>query len=135
MVDTNQIEQVLVNIMLNASQAMAGSGRLQISTGLTADGVNAFVAIADTGCGIPKELLGKIFDPFFTTKETKGTGLGLAVSYGIIENHGGTIEVESVVGSGSTFTIKLPLTVTEERGKHAGFEEVPATGVISAADS
>jgi len=65
--------------------------------------------IADTGCGISEENLPKIFDPFFTTKEASGTGLGLSVSYGIINSHGGIIEVESTVGVGTTFTIKLPM--------------------------
>jgi two-component system NtrC family sensor kinase len=109
-VDPNQIEQVFVNILLNASQAMDGNGQLQIRTGLTPDRLAAFVSITDTGCGISEEHLGKIFDPFFSTKETRGTGLGLAVSYGIIENHGGKIEVQSVVGKGSTFTVWLPLS-------------------------
>jgi two-component system NtrC family sensor kinase len=67
------------------------------------------VKIADTGCGIPEENLSRIFDPFFTTRETSGTGLGLSVSYGIINSHGGTIEVESSVGVGTTFTIQLPI--------------------------
>ncbi len=65
--------------------------------------------ITDTGAGISEENLGKIFDPFFTTKSDKGTGLGLSVSYGIIERHGGKIEVQSKVNEGTTFTIKLPL--------------------------
>ena len=69
----------------------------------------ALVKISDTGYGIPSENLQKIFDPFFTTKESSGTGLGLSVSYGIINNHGGTIEVESTVGEGTTFTVKLPI--------------------------
>ncbi|MEW6755490.1 MAG: ATP-binding protein, partial [Candidatus Latescibacterota bacterium] len=67
------------------------------------------IAVADTGCGIPAQNLGKLFDPFFTTKEVgKGTGLGLAVSLGIVQRHGGTIRVHSEVGRGSTFTIRLP---------------------------
>ena len=109
LVDPGQVEQVLVNIILNAGQAMAGSGTLAISTGLASDGTWVYVRIADTGCGIPREHLGKIFDPFFSTKEHLGTGLGLSVSYGIIENHGGNIEVQSEVGQGTTFTVELPL--------------------------
>lgn len=109
LVDPNQIEQVFINMLLNAGQAMPGSGILSIETGLTADRAHAFVRISDTGCGIPEETLARIFDPFFTTKEAKGTGLGLSVSYGIIENHGGDIEVRSKVGIGTSFTIKLPL--------------------------
>ena len=108
-VDPNQIEQVLVNIMVNASHSMTNGGTLTISTGLTNDDRNLFICIRDTGCGIPEGNLGKIFDPFFTTKENLGTGLGLAVSYGIIESHGGKIEVQSTVGEGTAFTIRLPL--------------------------
>ena len=75
---------------------------------------NVIIKVTDTGCGIPEENIDKIFDPFFTTKATgKGTGLGLAVSYGIIQKHGGQIGVESVVGSGTTFTITLPVQVSD----------------------
>ncbi len=109
LVDPNQIEQVLVNMMVNASHAMANGGTLSISTGVTSGDSNLFICIRDTGCGIPEGNLGKIFDPFFTTKENLGTGLGLAVSYGIIESHGGKIEVQSTVGEGTAFTIRLPL--------------------------
>jgi len=109
LVDANQIEQVFVNMLLNAGQAMPDGGSLTISTDTSEAGGHIRVNIADSGCGIPAENLGKIFDPFFTTKESKGTGLGLSVSYGIIENHGGVIEVESGTGCGTTFTIKLPL--------------------------
>jgi two-component system NtrC family sensor kinase len=77
------------------------------------------VKIADTGCGIPEENLSRIFDPFFTTKDTSGTGLGLSVSYGIINSHGGSIEVESSVGVGTTFTINLPINpdMAQETGE------------------
>lgn len=107
--DPNQIEQVFVNILLNANHAMCGGGTLRISTWMDNLRQNACIAIGDTGSGIPEENLSRIFDPFFTTKENKGTGLGLSVSYGIIESHGGMIEVESKVGVGTTFTVKLPL--------------------------
>jgi len=108
-VDGDQIQQVFMNVLLNAADAMAGnSGILTIKTNLK-DGM-AEVSFTDTGCGIPKEHLSKIFDPFFTTKKTgTGTGLGLAISYGIIQSHNGSIEVESEVGKGSTFRIKLPI--------------------------
>jgi two-component system NtrC family sensor kinase len=70
----------------------------------------AVIAFADTGCGIPEEIINKIFDPFFTTKEVgKGTGLGLSMSYGIIKDHGGTINIQSRVGEGTTFIIELPI--------------------------
>ena len=108
--DPNQLEQVFINMLLNASHAMARGGTLRIETDTTREELYAVVRIADTGCGIPEENLPKIFDPFFTTKEASGTGLGLSVSYGIINSHGGIIEVESVVGAGTTFTVKLPMS-------------------------
>jgi two-component system NtrC family sensor kinase len=110
MADPHQIEQVFINILLNASHAMSDGGTLRIVTDMAGDRKGVVVKIADTGCGIPEENLPKIFDPFFTTKETSGTGLGLSVSYGIINSHGGTIEVESTVCVGTTFTIHLPIT-------------------------
>ncbi len=108
-VDGDQIQQVFMNILLNAADAMTEKGgTLTIQTELK-DGM-ATVSFTDTGCGIPKEHLPKLFDPFFTTKQTgKGTGLGLAISYGIIQSHNGDIEVESEVGKGSTFRVKLPV--------------------------
>ncbi len=108
MADPNQLQQVFINIMLNAYQAMPDGGTLHITTRTT--GSELQVIFADTGTGIPPENIQHIFDPFFTTKEVgEGTGLGLSVSYGIIKAHGGDIEVESEVGKGTTFTIKLPL--------------------------
>ncbi|BCR06654.1 two-component sensor histidine kinase [Desulfuromonas versatilis] len=109
MVDPNQIEQVFMNILINASQAMPTGGTLSISTRLHPDGEFVTTRISDTGCGIPPEHLERIFDPFFTTKGHKGTGLGLSVSYGIVENHGGQIDIESEPGRGTTFSIQLPL--------------------------
>jgi len=108
-VDADQIQQVFMNILINAADAMAGNGgTLTIKTTL-GDGV-VQVSFTDTGCGMAKEHLSKLFTPFFTTKETgKGTGLGLAISYGIIQSHSGEIEAESEVGKGSTFRIKLPI--------------------------
>jgi two-component system NtrC family sensor kinase len=108
-VDGDQIQQVFMNILLNAADAMTGNGgTLTIKTDLK-NGI-AEVSFTDTGCGISKEHLSKLFDPFFTTKQTgKGTGLGLAISYGIIQSHNGDIDVESEVGKGSTFRIKLPI--------------------------
>ncbi|HTP63901.1 MAG TPA: ATP-binding protein, partial [Geobacteraceae bacterium] len=111
--DPHQLEQVFINILLNASHAMEEGGTLRLVTSLCARHGGVIVKIADTGCGIPEENLSKIFDPFFTTKQTKGTGLGLSVSYGIINSHGGSIEVESSVGVGTTFTIHLPITPAE----------------------
>jgi signal transduction histidine kinase len=107
--DAQQIEQVLINMIHNAVQAMPNKGSLRIAL----EGADNFarITIQDTGFGIPTENLKRIFDPFFTTKpEGEGTGLGLSVSYGIIANHHGKIEVESELGSGTTFTIVLPIS-------------------------
>ncbi len=105
--DAGQIEQVLINLIQNAIQAMPEGGTLRINLSQARGAVA--LAIQDTGIGIPPENLNRIFDPFFTTKkEGEGTGLGLSVSYGIISRHGGRIGVESKVGQGTTFTILLP---------------------------
>jgi len=107
MVDPHQLLQVFVNLILNAIAAMPEGGDLWIKTGQENGRVS--VAIRDNGCGIPEENIDRIFDPFFSTKDTgQGTGLGLSVSYGIIYDHGGKIEVESEKGMGSEFTILLP---------------------------
>ncbi len=109
MVDPGQIEQVFINLLVNAGQAMEGAGRLEVRTRLSEQGRFVRVTVADSGCGIAPENLEKVFDPFFTTKENGGTGLGLSVSYGIVENHGGRIFVESAVGVGTSFTLTLPI--------------------------
>ena len=109
LLDPNQIEQVLVNMFVNAGHAMLGEGVLEVATGVDRELGCAFISIRDNGCGIPEANLSKIFDPFFSTKENKGTGLGLSVSYGIIEEHGGRIDVQSELGVGTVFTVKLPL--------------------------
>lgn len=108
-IDINQIKQVFINIINNAIFAMPGGGKLWIST--TIDDGKDFVRVGfkDTGTGISEENLTRIFEPFFTTKDaSSGTGLGLSISYGIVERHGGKIEVDSKVGEGSTFIVKLP---------------------------
>jgi signal transduction histidine kinase len=107
-VDGHQMQQVFVNLIVNAVQATASGGELYISTYADAAGDKVKVKIRDTGKGIPAEYLPHIFDPFFSTKGVSGTGLGLSVSYGIIRNHAGNIKVESEVGVGTTFTIELP---------------------------
>jgi two-component system NtrC family sensor kinase len=108
--DTAQVQQVILNILDNAIDAVGENGTITVSTGRTPDGRDIFVAVSDTGTGIPKDKLDKIFDPFFTTKEVgKGTGLGLAICYGILEKLGGRIEVQSEEGKGSTFTVFLPV--------------------------
>jgi len=112
LIDPDQVQQVFVNIILNAAEAMAKGGRLEVVSQLSRDGRSIAVAFSDTGPGIPEAHRERIFDPFYTTKE-HGTGLGLSISYGIIEQHGGTISVESTVGAGSTFTIQLPIVAEE----------------------
>ena len=107
--NANQLQQVFTNLIINAQQAMPDRGELTIVTSCV-DGQFVRVRFSDTGCGIPEENLDRIFEPFFTTRPVgQGTGLGLSVSYGIIEAHGGFIEVESKVGVGSTFTVRLPV--------------------------
>ena len=107
-VDIHQIQQVLINLMLNAIQAMEDGGTLSIRTFLE-DGDGVGIEVRDTGIGIPRAHLKKIFDPFFTTK-SEGTGLGLSISLKILENHGATIDAISEVGEGSAFTIHFPLS-------------------------
>jgi PAS domain S-box-containing protein len=107
--DRTKIEQVFMNLVVNAAEAMDGHGRLTLSTETDTHGETIIARIHDTGQGITADHLKRVFDPFFSTKPRgRGTGLGLAISHGIVKQHKGTIEVESTVGSGSTFTIKLP---------------------------
>jgi signal transduction histidine kinase len=120
--DANQLNQVLLNLCLNANDAMAGSGKLRLSTTVVAgnDLQNRFpgienqryvcITVADTGTGIDENIRERIFEPFFTTKEQeKGTGLGLSVSYGIVKTHRGFIDFDSELGRGTTFHIYLPI--------------------------
>ena len=107
--DPSQIRQVLINLLVNAVQAMPGGGRLEVRTGRETDHV--LVAITDTGIGMGEDVLKQLYAPFFTTKDVgEGTGLGLAVASGIVKAHGGTIHVESEVGRGSRFEVRLPRT-------------------------
>ena len=106
--DPAQLNQVFVNVVVNAIQAMPSGGTLTIKTMRKRD--RASIIVQDTGQGIEEENMNKIFLPFFTTKEVdEGTGLGLSVVYGIVNEHGGTIEVDSKKGQGSTFSIKFPV--------------------------
>jgi len=110
LMDVGQMQQVFTNIILNAAEAMEGKGQLTVTTKTASDNEYIQIEFTDTGCGISPENCEKIFDPFFTTKEVgRGTGLGLAVSHGIIAGHKGIIEVKSEPGKGATFIIKLPL--------------------------
>ena len=110
--DASQIQQVIMNLVLNGAEATRarGSGRVSLSIRPLEDRSGVVLQVADDGEGISEELLGHVFDPFFTTKEEgKGVGLGLAVVYGIVEAHGGQIDVRSTRGEGSTFEVLLPL--------------------------
>jgi two-component system, sporulation sensor kinase E len=106
LIDPLQIQQVLVNLIRNAMQAMTRGGTLTVQTGRVSDGV--WIVVADTGGGIPQEQINRIFEPFYTTKK-KGTGLGLMIVQRIVRAHGGRIDLESQVGRGTTFRIWLPL--------------------------
>ena len=115
MIDDAQFQQVVLNMLINAGEAMPDGGVLTIRTRLVPTEGNVRIIFNDTGCGIPPEAMARIFDPFYTSKEVgKGTGLGLAVSHGIIEQHRGTIQVESAVDEGTTFTITLPANAEHE---------------------
>jgi two-component system NtrC family sensor kinase len=123
MADQNQLKQVFINIFINAGQAMheLKQGELQIVTTPSGDtSGDVVIRISDSGGGVPEEQLGKLFDPFFTTKGTGGTGLGLSVSYGIIQAHGGTITVESTLEVGTTFIISLPRCPEDSCIRRAG---------------
>jgi signal transduction histidine kinase len=106
----NQMQQVIVNLCNNAIDAMPDGGKITIKTRVFTDNDTMEISVSDTGQGMDKQILQRIFEPFFTTKEVgKGTGLGLSLCYEIIQKHKGTIEVESEIGRGTTFIIKLPL--------------------------
>jgi len=117
-VDMNQIQQVIVNLLLNANDAIGDDGGIIVvhTDDNRADGgavqtrpTQVEIRVSDSGCGIPAATLQKIFDPFFSTKGPRGTGLGLAVAWGIVEKHNGRIEVDSAVGKGTTFRVRLPI--------------------------
>ena len=111
-VDKNQMHQVIINLVINAVDAMAKKGTLTFRTYRNKEKKKVCLEIADTGSGIDKENISKIFDPFFTTKELgKGTGLGLSTVYGIIEKNGGRISVSKTGRDGTTFLIELPLYI------------------------
>jgi two-component system NtrC family sensor kinase len=114
--DFGQLRQTFVNITMNACEAMTCGGKLTIAS--RSDGEWVEVAFTDTGPGIPQSALTKIFDPFFTTKE-KGTGLGLSVVYGIVERHGGKLEVQSALGKGTTMRVRLPVSPGGGSGRQA----------------
>jgi len=113
--NANQLQQVLINLMMNAEQAFEGQpGHVRI-TAQPLDSTRVELRVGDDGPGIPKEIQDRIFDPFFTTKPSgKGTGLGLSVSFGIVQEHGGEIRIESAVGAGTTFVLDLPIVVDDD---------------------
>jgi two-component system, cell cycle sensor histidine kinase and response regulator CckA len=120
--DRDQVIQVITNLLHNAYDALNGQGRIGVR--VTADPDWVHLSIADTGTGIPGDVRAHLFEPFFTTKpEGKGTGLGLAICHGIVASYGGTIDVESEVGKGSTFTVHLPRLAPDEMGARP---EVPS---------
>ncbi|OGQ77616.1 MAG: hypothetical protein A2289_06195 [Deltaproteobacteria bacterium RIFOXYA12_FULL_58_15] len=110
--DPNQILQVFINVLVNAADSIGVDGKITISARICQpiEQCGVEVVIRDTGCGIPREAVGKVFEPFFTTKENSGTGLGLAVVWGIIDRHGGEIDLASEVGEGTAVRIRLPAT-------------------------
>lgn len=110
--DPNQLKQVFINIINNAISAMPDGGKLTLKTALQGDYIT--VTFSDSGHGIRQEVLQRIFEPFYTTKKDKGTGLGLSISYRIVQEHGGRIDVESSEGSGTTFTVRLPVRIFPE---------------------
>jgi two-component system NtrC family sensor kinase len=125
--DAAQMEQVLLALVMNAIDAMPRGGRLRLASALATGGAMAEVQVQDDGVGIPPDLLPNLFEPFFTTKERgHGVGLGLAISRGIIERHGGKIALVSEPGRGTTFTIRLPLapeTPTKDSTGDSKFEK------------
>jgi signal transduction histidine kinase len=123
-VDLDQISQVVSNLVMNADQAMPAGGTMIITGEVVTlakgtlslpSGEYVAISVKDTGIGIPSELMGKIFDPYYSTHSV-GRGLGLSSSLSIIRNHGGGIEVHSVIGEGSTFTFYLPVTCSRSPG-------------------
>lgn len=122
--DASELREVLVNMVFNAVDAMPKGGALMLST-VETDGY-AEITISDTGSGMSPEVRARIFDPFFTTKGKAGMGLGLAVSFGIISRHQGTIEVESAVNCGTTFRIKIPIAIVEAKDKTSDMEVMMA---------
>jgi len=106
-INRDELQQVLVNLIVNALHAMPDGGTLTLATRDCAEPPGADIQVRDTGHGIAPEHLGRVFDPFFTTKRSEGTGLGLSVSLGLIERYGGTITADSTPGEGTCFTVHL----------------------------
>jgi signal transduction histidine kinase len=119
--DANQLSQILMNLLLNAAQAMPEGGRITISATKIKFEENVEIAVADNGAGIPADILPHVFEPFFTTKRGKGTGLGLSISQAYVHSHGGDIRLESLPGRGTTVRLTLPI---RQQGAFVESEEV-----------
>ncbi len=113
--DPNQLQQVILNLIINARDAMDGKGELKIASKEDPDDRKVIVEVTDDGCGISPEMMARIFEPFFSTKGDRGNGLGLAAVRSIVEEHGGAITVESVINRGTTFRIALPVSTRAEK--------------------
>jgi signal transduction histidine kinase len=112
--DANQLSQVLMNLLLNAAEAVPEGGRVSISASKLTYVDNVEIRVSDTGCGIPPDILAHVFEPFFTTKRGRGTGLGLSISQTYVRSHNGEIRVDSVLNHGTTVTLTLPIRQEEE---------------------
>lgn len=119
-VDSNQLSQVLMNLLINAAEATPDGGRISISANKVAHVDCVEICVSDTGCGIPSDILPHVFEPFFTTKHGKGTGLGLSISATYVRRNQGEIRIDSVLKQGTTVTIKLPIRQEES---HKTMEE------------
>ncbi len=113
LVDSNQLSQVLMNLLINAAEATPDGGRITISASKPASVESIEIRVSDTGCGIPPDILPHVFEPFFTTKHGKGTGLGLSISATYVRRNQGEIRIDSVLNRGTTVTIKLPIRQEE----------------------
>jgi two-component system NtrC family sensor kinase len=122
----DQLKQAFIALFINAAESMEKGGTIEVSTQRIQPENGYRICIRDTGCGIPEELLPKVFEPFFTTKiDGKGVGLGLSIVYGVIKRHGGTIQVESHEGKGTTFTIEIPRNGPPYNRKKEGLSDSP----------
>ena len=132
--DAGQLQQVVLNLLLNARDAMPDGGSVVLELAQISEDEEVLLTITDTGTGIPEEILDRIFDPFFTTKEEgKGSGLGLGVVAGIVESHGGRVEVETWEGRGSRFSLHFPLERDSELGRTRRETELPTQAPLPAA--
>ena len=116
-IDPAQIQQVILNLVMNARDALGGFGEIWIRVAPSRDGQCAILSVTDGGCGIPPEQLAEVFEPFFTTKGDQGNGLGLAIVQSVVERHGGAVKVDSVVGQGTTFRVSLPAASAQSRSE------------------